>query len=259
MADDKTTNIDTTEKPAEAPEPEKPAEKKSFFKKAKRSNTYLKLLLGGVSGSGKTYSALRVAKGFMGGSLEKVGVLDTEDSAELYDHLGEFNVLPVEPPFDPRRLEKAIDIAISEGIELLIIDSATKFWEGKGGTLDIHEKFGGQFRDWKKTNKIWDSMIQKIVHADIHIICCVRKKSDYESEKDQNGKTQIRKLGMKNMIRDGYEYEFTCGLDLDLNHTAVVSKDRTSLFEEICPTMLTEEHGEILAKWCKGEINKHTI
>ena len=222
-----------------------------LFKRAKRSDLKLKMLLGGPSGAGKTYSALRLAKGFLG-KLDGVGVLDTEDSASIYDKLGPYNVLPCEAPFDPRRLEKVIDIAIDEGLELLIIDSITKFWEGPGGCLEIHDKFGGRFQDWAKTNKIWDSMLQKIVQSDIHIINTVRKKSDHEIV-ERNGKKTVQKMGLKNIIRDGHEYEYSVALDLDINHTAIVSKDRTGLFESILPAMLTEEHGQMLAKWCKGE------
>lgn len=224
---------------------------RKLFQKAKRSNLNLKLLLGGPSGAGKTYSALQIAKGFMG-DLKDVGVVDTEDSASIYDRIGEYSVLPFTPPFDPRRLEKVIDLAVDEGIKFLVIDSATKFWEGEGGCLDIHDKFGGRFQDWSKTNKIWDSMIQKLVHAPIHIVVTVRKKSDHEIV-EKGGKKTVQKMGMKNMIRDGFEYEFSCALDLDINHVAQVSKDRTSLFEEICPAVLKPEHGELLKKWCEGE------
>lgn len=224
---------------------------RKLFKRAKREELKLKMLLGGPSGSGKTYSSLRLAKGFLG-KLDNVGVLDTEQSANIYEDLGPYNVLPIEAPFDPRRIEKVIKLAHEEGIELLIIDSITKFWEGEGGCLDIHEKFGGKFQDWAKTNKIWDGMLQSIVHAPIHIIATVRKKSDHEIV-EKNGRKTVQKMGMKNMVRDGHEYEYSLALDLDINHVAQVSKDRTGLFEEICPSVLDELHGVELAKWCKGE------
>ena len=224
---------------------------RKLFKVAKRKNLKLKMLIGGPSGSGKTYSALQLAQGFLG-KLDNVGVLDTEDSAEIYDRFGPYTVLPFEKPFDPRRLEKVIDLAIDEGIELLVIDSITKFWEGEGGCLDIHDKFGGRFQDWAKTNKIWDSMLQKIVHSKIHIIATVRKKSDHEIV-EKNGKKTVQKMGMKNMIRDGHEYEYSCALDLNIDHIASVSKDRTSIFEGICPVILTPEHGELLRDWCEGK------
>lgn len=224
---------------------------RKLFKRAKRSKLKLKMLIAGPSGAGKTFSSLKLAKGFLG-TLDNVGVIDTEKSAEIYDRLGNYGVVSFEPPFDPRRLIKLIDMSIEEKLDLLIIDSITKFWEGPGGMLNIHEAMGGKFQDWAKANVIWDSMIQKIVQSDIHIIACVRKKSDHEIV-EKNGKKVVEKMGLKNMIRDGFEYEFSCGLDLNLDHVAQVSKDRTGIFESICPVMLSESHGEMLRRWCDGE------
>ena len=143
-------------------------------------------------------------------------------------------------------------MAIDEGVEFLIIDSITKFWEGTGGCLDIHEKFGGRFQDWAKTNKIWDEMIQSIVHSKIHLIATVRKKSDHEIV-EKNGRKTVEKMGLKNIIRDGHEYEYSLALDLNLEHVAQVSKDRTGLFESVCPVVLTAEHGGMLRDWCAGK------
>lgn len=224
------------------------------FRKAKRSKIHLKFGLAGPSGAGKTYSALKLIKGFDGTEewAEKTVVIDTEDSADLYDKLGEFSVLDFKPPYDPRRLIKAIDLCIENSFQYIILDSFTKFWDGPGGTLEIHDKMGGKYQDWAKVNPIWDSMVQKIVHCDAHMIVTMRKKQEYTMQQKGN-RTVVEKMGMKSMTREGFEYELTAALDLNMDHVAQVSKDRTNLFEEICPVVLNEEHGEILAKWCKGE------
>jgi len=223
----------------------------SPFRKAVRKSIKLKLGLAGPSGSGKTYSALKLAKGFLG-SLDKVVVIDTEQSVDLYSDLGAYTVMDFKAPFGPRRYCKAIDLCVTEGFELIIIDSVTKEWDGEGGCLDIHSKFGGSFRDWAKVTPLHDDFLQHIVHAPIHIITTARKKQDYAMV-EKNGKMGVEKLGLKDIQRDGFEYELTAGLNLNMDHIAEVSKDRTGLFEEMCPMMLGEEQGKMLKDWCEGK------
>lgn len=222
----------------------------SPFRKATRKNMKLKLGLAGASGSGKTYSALQVAKGFLG-TLDNVVVIDTEQSADLYCRLGGYTVLDFKPPFDPRRYCSAIDLCVAEGFDLIIIDSVTKAWDGEGGVLDIHSKLGGGFRDWAKATPIHDAFLQKLVHAPINIITTVRKKQDYAMV-EKNGKMGVEKLGLKDIQRDGFEYELTAALNLNMEHVAEVSKDRTGIFETICPVILGEDHGKQLRAWCEG-------
>ena len=50
--------------------------------------------------------------------------------------------------------------------------------------------------------------------------------------KDNNGKTKVTKVGMKQETRDGFEYELTLSLDISQNHLATASKDRTTLFSD---------------------------
>lgn len=226
----------------------------SPFRKAKRQNLKLKMILAGPSGAGKTYSALQLFKGFDGTDkwFDKVVVIDTEDSADIYDRFGEYTVMDFKAPFDPRRLEKAIDLCIENKFEYIIIDSLTKFWDGNGGALDIHSKFGGKFQDWAKVTPIWDSMLQKIVHCPAHLVATLRKKQDYAMDQ-QNGKTKVEKVGMKSIIRDGAEYEVSAALDLSMEHAATVNKDRTGIFESVCPVILSPEHGKMLKDWCEGK------
>jgi hypothetical protein len=56
----------------------------------------------------------------------------------------------------------------------------------------------------------------------------MRSKMEYVMEKDSNGKTQINKVGLQPIQRSGMEYEFTWVIDMDLDHTAVVTKSRAA-------------------------------
>lgn len=206
-------------------------------------------MLGGPSGAGKTFSSLKLAHGFMG-SYEKVVIIDTEDSADVYDRFGDYTVMDFKPPHLPERYIKAIDLCIDEGFEFIIIDSITKAWDE---CLKIHGAMSGNsFTNWAKVTPRWDSFLQHIVHAPSHIIACTRKKQEYALNQEGN-RTKVEKMGMKNQLREGAEYEVTLALDIEMNHNCFVNKDRTGIFEEICPVILKEEHGKLLKDWCEGK------
>lgn len=224
------------------------------IRKARRSATKLRLLLAGPSGSGKTWGALSIAKG-MGG---RTVVIDTEEgSSDLYDHLHEFDVIDLRPPFSPEAYIEAITAAEAAGYEVIIIDSVTHCWSGPGGCLELLEDVAkAQFRGntwsaWSVITPRWRAFIDKILRSPAHVICCGRSKTE-SAQVDDHGRKKVTKLGMKLEARDGLEFEFTCCLDIIHDgHYATVSKDRTGLFSGD-PRPITPETGERLAKWLAG-------
>lgn len=225
------------------------------IKKASRKKAKIKLGLSAPSGFGKTYSALLLGKGLVG-SYEKIVVIDTEnESASLYSHLGDYSVLPLSAPYTPERYIQAIDSCIKAGFELIIIDSITHEWNGKGGCLEIVEALGGRYQDWAKVTPRHSAFIDKIIQSDIHIITTVRNKQDYEMNKDQNGKVKVEKVGMRQETRDGYEYELTVSLDIiNDKHLTKAGKDRTGLFMNKPEFIITEEIGKTIIEWCNSGI-----
>lgn len=224
----------------------------SLIKKAERSSAYLKVAISGASGSGKSYSSLLLAKGLMG-SLDKVCVLDTENgSANLYEHLGGYSVLPFNPPYEPKRYIKAIEMMIAEGFECLILDSITPEWSGVGGILDIHTKLGGKFQDWAVATPLHQAFIDSITNSKAHVISTLRKKEEHAMVV-KNGKTVVEKLGLKEIQRDGFGYEVTLAFDVNADHLAVATKDRTGLFDTPVPFQITEDSGKKLREWNSGK------
>lgn len=224
------------------------------IRKARRSATKLRLLLAGPSGSGKTWGALSIAKG-MGG---RTVVIDTEEgSSDLYDHLHEFDVIDLRPPFSPEAYIEAITAAEAAGYEVIVIDSVTHCWSGPGGCLEILEDVAkAQFRGntWSAFSVItprWRAFVDKILRSPAHVICCGRSKTE-TAQVDDHGKKKVAKLGMKLEARDGLEFEFTVCLDIIHDgHYATVSKDRTGLFQGD-PKPITAETGRRLAEWLAG-------
>ena len=230
------------------------------LQKATKSKVKLKIALQGTSGSGKTYSALQLAYGITG-DWTKIAVIDTEnESSNYYANQGEFNVLSLQAPFTPDRYLEAIQACIKAGMECIIIDSITHEWDGIGGILEMHEKAtrnsrsGNSFNAWASITPLHNKFVQFIVDAPVHIIGTLRTKSDYVLQ-DRNGKQVPVKVGMKAITRDGMEYEFGIGFEIDLNHTATCSKDRTGLFVDAEPFVITPATGQKLVEWANTGVD----
>jgi hypothetical protein len=227
------------------------------LKKAERQKVKLRIGLSAVSGGGKTYSALLLAKGMVG-DWSKIAVIDTENgSASLYAHLGEFLTLQLSAPYSPENYIKAIKVCENAGMEAIIIDSISHEWEGEGGILWLADEAGGGFSDaWKKLTPRHELFKQAIIHSKAHVITTVRRKTEYAMQEAQNkaGKTVQKpvKVGLKEVTKEGYEYELTINLNLDLKHKATCSKDRTGMFMGCDPFTITEATGEKIRAWVES-------
>jgi hypothetical protein len=229
------------------------------FKKAERKQTALKIAITGPSGSGKTFSALLIAAGIG----KKIAVVDTENgSASLYAGMDkgslagiEFDTLPIEPPYTIQKYVEAIDMAEKAGYDVLLIDGISPAWAGEGGLLEkkdaMDQRGGNSYTNWAGITKEHEQFKARLLTADIHLICTMRSKQDYVLELNAKGKSVPKKVGMAPIQRDGMEYEFTTVLDLAMDHNAIASKDRTSLFDGqiFKPTQMT---GKKIMDWLKG-------
>ena len=226
------------------------------LQKAQRNQVKLRLGLSGASGFGKSYSALLLAYGITN-DWTKIAIIDTENnSASLYSHLGDFNVLSLNEPYAPERYIQAIEVCEKEEIEVVIIDSITHEWSGKGGCLELHEQLGGRFQDWAKITPRHQAFIDKILNSNCHVITTVRRKTDYSLDKDGNGKTKVMKLGTKEITRDGFEYELTVNFELiNDNHLVTASKDRTGLFSGKPEFIINSATGKRLIEWSNDGIS----
>jgi len=205
-----------------------------MFRKAERKSSKIRLALCGPAGSGKTFSALLIAKGLG----EKIAVIDTENgSGELYAHLFDYDVASLQPPFTPKRYVELIKGAEKAGYDVLIIDSLSHAWAGTGGVLDMKDlatkasKSGNSFTAWRDVTPEHNSLVDAIIFSNLHVIVTMRTKTAWEIVDDGNGRKKPVKIGLSPVQRDGLEYEFTTVLDLSSDHVASCTKDRTSLFD----------------------------
>ena len=180
-------------------------------------------------------------------------IIDTENgSADLYAHLGNYNVLTLTPPFTPDNYIKAIDVCEKAGIEVIIIDSISHCWDY---LLDYHSSLAGNsFTNWAKIKPLEKAFMDKILQCDAHVIATMRTKQDYVlNQKD--GKFIPEKVGLKAVQRDGIDFEFTLVFDIDIKHFAVSSKDRTGLFMGKPEFTINPSTGRKILEWCNSGTN----
>lgn len=239
------------------------------FGAATRKSAKLKIGIGGPSGSGKTMSALLMAYGMMKEAYPnlpddeiwaKICIIDTEnESGSLYTnmqvgatHIGTYNAINLEPPFEAESYINAIKLAEQNDQEVLIIDSISHAWAGEGGALErqsnIASRTGNSYTAWKEPKKDMNKMMNAILQSKCHIICNIRAKTEYAQEKDSKGKTIVRNLGMGLITQSESQYEYTVLLMLDNAHTATAEKDRTALFDGKY-FVVTPDTGRSLYRW----------
>lgn len=225
------------------------------LRQSQRKQAKIKLAIEGCSGSGKTYSSLLLASGMT--SWNKVAIIDSENgSADLYAHLGSYNVLTLEAPFTPEKYIQAIEVCEKAGMEVIIIDSISHCWEY---LLEYHSSLqGNSFTNWGKITPRQNNFIQKILATNAHIISTMRTKQDYILA-EKNGKMVPEKVGLKAVMRDGIDYEFTIVFDIDIKHYATVNKDRTGMFSGKPEFQLSSDIGKRILQWCNSGTNVDSI
>ena len=206
------------------------------FVKATKKKTYLRLALMGPAGQGKSFTALRIASAIG----KKVAGFDTERGS-LKKYSGDpnpdggyfdFDVEDQMTDFSVDNYIKAIHEAVQGGYDVLVIDSLSHAWAGQGGILEFVDNKKGDkntnnFTAWRDATPKHNKLVDALLTAPIHIIVTMRTKMEYVQEKDEKGKTVIRKVGLQPVQREGLEYEFDVVGDMD-DSTFYVSKTRCS-------------------------------
>jgi len=205
----------------------------------------------GPSGSGKTFSALRIATGLGG----RIALIDTEHgTSRKYADLFGYDILELES-FHPSNYVKAVLAATRAGYDTLIIDSLSHAWAGKDGALDLvdqaakRSKTANTYAAWRDVTALHNELIETILQADLHIIATMRSKTRYVLEQDDKGKTQVRKVGLEAVQRDGLEYEFDIAADMDLDNNLIVTKTRCVALNKKVFREPGEDVATILRDW----------
>lgn len=237
------------------------------IEKAQRKSVPMLISLAGVSGSGKTYSALLLAAG-LAGPQGKVGFLDTEngrgsmyaDSPGIQAALPQgYEIAEMREPFSPSRYSEAVEAFQAQGCKVLVIDSQTHEWEGYGGCADIAEnnKLRGM-PNWAKAKLEHKRMINHLLAARMHMVFCLRAREKVKIMKvmkDGREKEEVVPIGLQPIQEKNFTFEMTLSLLLDeKTHRPEVTKcpePLLHLFASDQP-LITKAMGEKLRAWSEA-------
>lgn len=217
------------------------------FKKATKSQSKLRLAIFGASGSGKTYSALRIAKGIGG----NIAVIDSErGSASKYSDRFEFDVVDLES----KNIDEYVQwIEEANGkYSVLVIDSLTHAWTELLEEIDriARTKYSGNsWSAWNEGTPKQKKLINSILSFNGHIIATMRAKTEWIVEQNTKGKNVPKRVGTAPEQGKGIEYEFDLLMDISVEHVAQVIKDRTGKFQDKLIELPDESFGKQLSDW----------
>lgn len=229
------------------------------FSLCDNTNFFLRVALLGPAGSGKSFTALRLATEL---GYEKIGVIDTENrSARRYakEFSRRFHSLEL-ARYAPADYCEAIQAAAKVGLEVLVIDSLSHAWMGKGGVLEMvdnsakRQSRGGSassFNGWREVTPEHNRLVETMLQCQMHLIVTMRVKTEYVVEQT-NGKAVPRKVGMAPVQRDGLEYEFDVIGDLSLEHDLVITKSRCPILSDAVINRPGAEMAAKLRAWVDG-------
>lgn len=213
----------------------------TLFKKAIMQTAYLKMGVYGEAGSGKTYTASRVARG-LAEYLEKQGFakpavmfLDTETGANwvqpFFAEAGiEFYVASTRSFED---LKQAV-VEAEQAQAILIADSMTHFWE------EVREAFLTAKRkrlkspharlelpDWNVIKPEWGKFTSLFLNSNCHIILCGRAGNVYEFQEAEGGKKEMITAGTRMAAEKGMGYEPSILVEMTSRQVTGAKKTKT--------------------------------
>lgn len=130
------------------------------FTEASREKSSIRIGIMGPTFSGKTYSALLLARGLVG-EKGRIAVVDCEGGeANLYADVTPFDSMTLEPPYTPEKFIEAIEAAEAAGYNAVILDTISHEWAGEGGILD--NQVAIEIKDPKKRWTSWGNSLRVI-------------------------------------------------------------------------------------------------
>lgn len=227
------------------------------------------------SGCGKTYSALLLARGFVG-PTGKIVMADSESGrGSLYADVlpGGYDTLELTEPFSPERYVEAVSMIEKSGAAIGILDSASHSWEGLGGVTDMameNERRSGKagLHNWKEPKMAHAKFMLKLLQSPIPWIVCLRAKHKSRQlkgtpEMAESGEIQKYQIGKTIILKDehcspiqaeDFIYEMTAHAEILPDHSIRLTKCSHPGLRDCFPTIgpITSEHGQKIAQWANS-------
>ncbi len=227
-----------------------------FTKRAERSGARIKVMIDGPSGSGKTMTALRIAAGLVKDG-EIIAAIDTQNG-QMLRYADQFEFYPeITRDYTPQNYVKMINEAERAKVGVLIIDSATHEWAACLDMVDaISRRTGSSNNGWRDVTPLHKKFTEAILQATVHIIVCVRTKTDWLYQEEMRGNRKVivpHKVGTKPEQRDQFEFDFDLWLRMDREHTALIEKSVFDFLETGTDISKPgEDVGVKLREWIEG-------
>jgi len=245
------------------------------FKPAIREQVGLLIGLAGGTGSGKTYSAMRIAAGISGN--KPFAVIDTEARRALhYADMFRFDHGELDAPFTPQAYAEAILAADAAKYPCIVVDSMTHEWAGEGGVLEMQEaeleRMAGN--DWEKRERVkmasWikpkmahKKMVQRLLQMRAHLILCFRAEEKIDMVRDEKTKKMVIGPKVSLIGIDGWmpvcekslPFELTTSFLLLASDPGMPKKIKLQEQHRVMFPLdkpLTEESGKLVAAWADG-------
>lgn len=252
------------------------------FKPAIREQVGLLIGLAGGTGSGKTFSAMRLAAGISGG--KPFAVIDTEAGrAKHYADQFKFDHGDLAPPFTPESYALAILAADEAKYPCIVVDSCTHEWAGEGGVLEMQEaeldRMAGdnyQKREackmaaWIKPKMAHKKMVQRLLQVRAHLILCFRAEEKIEMVRDEDTKKMVivpKKSvtgldGWMPVCEKNLPYELTTSFLLTADAPGMpkpikLQEQHRMMFPRDKP--ISEESGKLVAFWAAGALSEQAL
>lgn len=224
------------------------------IREAKREGAKLVIGIAGQSGSGKTLTALYMARGMVD-NASQIGFLDTENKrGSLYANEldAPFLIGDLFYPFSPSRYAEAIKEFQDAGVKVLIIDSISHEWES--GCMEIAEApllRGKKMADWKKAKSEHKKLMTILLQSDMHVICCIRA----AEKMDFSNPTKPVSLGIQPLCEKNFMFEMTASVMMfnegSYQQHMKIPKDLKNVFGD-GNSYLGHETGSKIREWAEG-------
>lgn len=221
-------------------------------KKAIKEQRRARVFLYGPSGSGKTWTALTWAQ-VLG---KRIGLIDTEhESALVYAADFDFEHVAFDPPYTTDRYIAAMRAVVDAGCDVMVIDSLTHAWSGKGGLLEQVDEYGRSHRGdtfggWRDATPQHTNLVEALTSQPIHVISTARAKTQHDYQKNEKGKLEVVKLGLAPIQREGLEYEHDVVGELTVpDNWLHITKTRCSMLTGFSQEKPDAKAAGILADW----------
>jgi len=198
---------------------------------------YCKINILGYSGGGKTFTACQLAIGLCKDiGLNDVAFFDSEGGTDYMirrfeKHNINLHVCKSRSFYDKVNVMKE---CIESGIKVLIIDSVSHTWQDltEGFEKRRNRKNGLVISDWKIIKKTWrQEFVELYLNSPMHIIALGRASNDMDTDTDEAGKMQIKKVGTKMKSEGEFPYESSLLLEMESVKAKMSVKDKNQVIK----------------------------